>query len=129
MAIDLETSLAYEGGREPTRLVPDIESTAYRIVQEALTNAGKHANAGQVAVRIAEDTHQLLVTISDDGQGFNPRRVGSGLGLVGMRERVDLLGGALEIRSALDEGTVVEATLPVHRVGRGDLPIEPGAAG
>jgi signal transduction histidine kinase len=95
------------------RLAPELESTIYRLVQEALTNAAKHAAAGLVRVHVVEGDGAIAVRVSDDGSGFDPSRAGGGFGLVGMRERVDLLGGRLVIDSTPDAGTVVSAELPV----------------
>jgi signal transduction histidine kinase len=79
------------------RLAGDIETTVYRIAQEALTNVAKHAGATRatVALRIADGTVEL--DVADDGTGFDPSVPSSGFGLIGMRERVELAGGALAI--------------------------------
>jgi signal transduction histidine kinase len=94
-----------------SRLAPETESTIYRVVQEALTNAAKHAGAERVSVEVARDNGNVEVVVEDDGHGFDPGAATSGLGLVGMRERVELTGGHLEIRSR--PGTRVSARLPV----------------
>ncbi len=83
---------------------------AFRIVQEALTNAVRHANATTVAVTVACIEHRLSVAVSDDGRGFDPADTGSGLGLVGMRERVQLAGGTLDLDTGPD-GTTVAVVL------------------
>ncbi len=92
------------------RLDPDTESTIYRLVQEALTNAAKHARADRVRVEVARVNGTVEVLIEDDGCGFDTGAPTAGLGLVGMRERVELTGGALEISS--QPGTRVSARLP-----------------
>ena len=92
------------------RLAPETESTIYRVVQEALTNATKHANAGRIRVDVARENGTVAVVVEDDGHGFDPATSTVGLGLVGMRERVELTGGRLEIRS--QPGTRVSARLP-----------------
>jgi signal transduction histidine kinase len=92
------------------RLAPETESTVYRVVQEALTNVAKHADASHVHVGVERVNGTVEVVVEDDGQGFDPSAVGDGLGLVGMRERVELTGGRLEIRCG--PGTRVEAKLP-----------------
>jgi signal transduction histidine kinase len=92
------------------RLSPETESTIYRLVQEALTNAAKHAGAERVRVEVARDNGTVEVLVEDDGRGFDPALPTSGLGLVGMRERVELTGGRLEISSR--PGTRVSARLP-----------------
>ena len=92
------------------RLAPETESTIYRVVQEALTNAAKHAQADRVRVEVARDNGTVEVVVEDDGHGFDPTTATAGLGLVGMRERVELTGGRLEIQSR--PGTRVSAQLP-----------------
>jgi signal transduction histidine kinase len=92
------------------RLAPETESTIYRVVQEALTNAAKHAGAERVRVEVARVNGSVEVVVEDDGRGFDPCAATSGFGLVGMRERVELTGGRLEIRSR--PGTRVSARLP-----------------
>jgi signal transduction histidine kinase len=112
--LEVETSfdLALEGGRETTRLAPEIESTAYRLVQEAITNAVKHAQAERLSVEVVEADGRLRLTIQDDGAGFDPERADGGFGLLGMRERVELVDGRLSVDSAPERGTVVRAELP-----------------
>lgn len=98
---------------------PETESTIYRIVQEGLTNAAKHARASRVDVRVAESGGGIAIEINDDGVGFDTASAGSGFGLLGMRERVALAGGRLEIESAPGEGTTLRAVVsgpPAERV-------------
>jgi len=91
----------------------EIESTAYRLVQEALTNVAKHAGAKSVRVVVGADSDELHIEVEDDGAGFDPDAVTGGFGLAGMRERVTLAGGDLSISSG-EHGTLVKACLPVH---------------
>lgn len=90
-----------------------------RIFQEALTNVRKHSNATNVKVTLAFEGSDLRLTVRDDGVGFdlsNARQSNRGqreFGLTSMRERADLLGGQLRMRSEVGKGTVVEATLPL----------------
>jgi signal transduction histidine kinase len=107
--LDVSTRVAL-GERD--RLAPDTESTIYRVVQEALTNAAKHARADRVRVEVARVNGTVEVTVEDDGHGFDPVAATAGLGLVGMRERVELTGGRLEIESR--PGTRVSARLPAE---------------
>ena len=108
--------MAFEAGREGDRLEPELETGIYRIVQEALTNAVKHGQAQRAAVELVERDHSLRVSIRDDGTGFDPAAATDGFGLVGMRERVELLGGELTIESAPGSGTRIAVSLPaVHR--------------
>ena len=94
-------------GRYPAEL----ETTLYRIVQEALTNAVRHAKAGHVQIDVVHADGAIHVVIRDDGHGFDPATPAIGFGLTGMRERVALLHGALELSSST-QGTTVTAVLP-----------------
>ena len=98
----------------------EVETALYRIVQEALTNIARHAHATHVTVDLRQAAGQAELRVTDDGRGFDlaaPHKApGSdgGLGLVGIRERVSLLGGQLEVQSALNHGTTIWLTLPFH---------------
>ena len=105
LEVDVDVEL---GGR----LDPEVETTVYRIVQEALTNVAKHARAERVRIHVALDFDVVHVEVRDDGRGFDPEARVEGFGLVGMHERVALAHGQLEIESAAGR-TVVRATLPV----------------
>jgi two-component system, NarL family, sensor histidine kinase DevS len=97
------------------RLAPELETTVYRIVQEALTNVGKHARASSVSLSVRCVDHELRISVADDGSGFNPQaEAGGGFGLMGMRERVELAGGDLSVEPGESAGTVVSARLPVR---------------
>ena len=117
LEVDLSVDLAYEQGRRPTRQTAELEAAIYRTVQEALTNATKHGHAKRAVVEIHEDDTTVHVTVRDDGAGFDPAVRTDGFGLLGMRERVQLLDGTLEIESASGEGTTVSATFLVQRRG------------
>ena len=104
--VDVSTRVSLGAGR----LSADAESTVYRVVQEALTNVAKHAGADHVRVEVVRENGSVEVVVEDDGRGFDPAAATDGLGLVGMRERVELTGGRLEIEAAA--GTRVSATLP-----------------
>jgi signal transduction histidine kinase len=95
------------------RLDEELESTVYRLVQEALTNVAKHARADVVRVAVGESEGELLVEVQDDGAGFDPDAASQGFGLAGMRERVSLAGGTLSISSG-EHGTLVRARLPAR---------------
>jgi signal transduction histidine kinase len=112
LQVDANFDLAYDRGRLPSRLLGEIESTVYRLVQEAINNVAKHAEAERLQVEVVEADGSLEVTIRDDGSGFDTSRAGGGFGLVGMHERVELVGGRLLIDSAPGQGTVVRAQLP-----------------
>ena len=120
LAIDLDIDLAYEGGRAEARHTPELEATVYRLVQEALTNVIKHADATRARVRIEEEPEVVTVTVEDDGRGFDEGGDPDGFGLLGMRERVGLSGGELQVSSVAGRGTRVWAALPVRKnVGPG----------
>jgi PAS domain S-box-containing protein len=101
------------------REVPDdLETLAYRVVQEALANVAKHADATRVAVAVGSDGSQLRIEIEDDGCGFDPNRARDFLhagrvGLASMRERVELASGSFAVRSTPGRGTTVMATIPL----------------
>jgi signal transduction histidine kinase len=99
------------------RLEPAIESTVYRVVQEALTNIVKHADARSVRVAVTASAGAVSIEVQDDGVGFAPGASGSGFGLAGIRERVQLAGGTVRIESG-EGGTRVRAALPAHARSR-----------
>jgi two-component system sensor histidine kinase UhpB len=109
----LETALG------DTRLPAPLETACFRLVQEALTNVGRHAQAKQVWVVLRLDRNELVLEVRDDGAGFDVSAAwqrathGTSLGLYGMRERVELLGGTIEIQSAPGQGTIIQARLPL----------------
>jgi signal transduction histidine kinase len=99
-----------------TRFPPEVETAAYRIVQEALTNVTLHAGVNEATVRLWTDQNQLVVEIQDQGNGFDPDAAlaaGATSGLAGMRERALLLGGQFTLESAPGNGTRVTAKLPL----------------
>ncbi|HET7054276.1 MAG TPA: GAF domain-containing sensor histidine kinase [Solirubrobacterales bacterium] len=91
------------------------ERVAYRLAQEALHNVVKHSSASRASLCATSADGILRLVIEDDGEGFDPGLVDGGRGLVGMRERVALLGGQLEVTSASEQGTTITATFPVRR--------------
>jgi signal transduction histidine kinase len=113
--VDLQVDLVHEKGRETSRLGPEIEETLYRLVQEALSNVAKHADATRVEVKLVEGQETVDVVVSDDGVGFDTGQELSGFGLLGMQERVGLVGGTISIESTPGRGTVVRASLPAAR--------------
>jgi signal transduction histidine kinase len=122
LEIALDIDLAYEGGRVAARHHPELESTVYRLVQETLNNVVKHSAATRVEVTIVEDDTALEVTVRDDGRGFDPEEPADGFGLVGMRDRVALLGGSLTIDAARGKGSTVRVVLPTHRTAPSPAP-------
>jgi signal transduction histidine kinase len=108
------------------RLAPEIEGAVYRLVQEALTNTAKHADTYRATARITERDGEVSIEVWDEGAGFDPAEATPGFGLVGMRERVELAGGKLEVQSQPGGGTRVIATLPArHR----QLDVDPAPQG
>jgi signal transduction histidine kinase len=103
------------------RLAPDVETAIYRIVQEALNNARQHAHAKHASVEIVFNDGTALVSVSDDGVGFQPPEPSDGpgqqghFGLAGMRERAVLIGGQMSIDSAAGRGTRVTVSVPEQR--------------
>jgi signal transduction histidine kinase len=93
-------------------LAPEIETAVYRVVREALINIRRHANASRVDVAVARDGESLLLLVADDGGGFDHAASSTEHGLLAMKERIDSIGGKLEVVSAVGAGTRVEATLP-----------------
>lgn len=91
----------------------ELETTAYRVVQEAVTNVAKHARAKSVRVSLALSEEELRIEVQDDGVGFDPGERTGGFGLAGMRERVYLAGGTLEIHPA-DPGTLLRVRMPAR---------------
>jgi len=117
LRVDLDVDLAYEAGRDPSRLSAAVEDAIYRFVQEALTNVLKHAAVSHADVIIREHDEAVEAVVSDNGQGFDPESELTGFGLVGMRERVALLEGMLTIESGPGVGTTLRAVLPSVRAG------------
>ncbi len=105
------------------RLNADIETVCFRVAQEALTNALKHAQASRVSIELKKRAKELELIIHDDGVGFDVERAvkhataGASLGLLGMYERVVLIGGRIDIESTLGQGTRVRARIPVSTRG------------
>ena len=96
-------------------LTEDHKTCIYRIVQEALHNIVKHASARNVTITVTQKPDELLLSIQDDGRGFNPPQE-RGMGLIGMEERVSALGGRLVVESAIGEGTLLRVALPLPQV-------------
>jgi signal transduction histidine kinase len=129
-----ETNLGVSGieaavttrGRQ-RRLPQDIEATLFRVIQEAVTNIARHSGAKKASVRLDFHDTSIRVQIKDDGRGFNVDEAISskdrprGLGLVGMRERVSIVGGTLQIKTAPRRGgTLVKIVIPLDKEGESD---------
>jgi signal transduction histidine kinase len=119
--VRINLDLDCEAGRNPNRLVGEIEDTVYRLVQEALNNAVHHGEARHVEVDVRESDQTLRVQVHDDGRGFDPSAATDGFGLIGMRERAELAGGTLELHSIIGEGTTITASIPAaHRKNKAE---------
>jgi two-component system, NarL family, sensor histidine kinase DevS len=106
--------VAIEAGLHDKRLSPEVETALYRFVQEGLTNVVKHADASDVSVVVASRDGGVSAVVEDDGRGFAPDDVRpDALGLVGMRERLALLGGTLTVESKPGHGTALIAYVPL----------------
>lgn len=114
------TAEFHTNGLNKARLPPETETNLYRIVQEALNNVYKHANAGRVTVMLRKVKDEVVLIVEDDGDGFDVEdkiENGGGLGLPGMRERAALVGGTCEIESGKTIGTAVFIRVPVAGSG------------
>ena len=105
----------------PARLPAHVEANLYRLAQEALHNVFKHARASRAIVSLEWSATALVLTVADDGQGFDTREVGQRqpdcLGLASMRERATLVGGELTLRSAPGQGTAISVRVPMPLAG------------
>jgi two-component system NarL family sensor kinase len=98
-------------------LPPSVEAALYRICQEALTNVGRHAGAGRVTVWLVATPDRVRLVVQDDGRGFDASGVPEDRhGIVGMRERAAVLGGAFEVHSSPGAGTRIEASVPLEEL-------------
>ena len=102
------------GFTEERRLPDYVETTIYRIVQEALTNAVRHANAKNLDVILEQREDKTVIIVEDDGIGFDTRTIGKSghLGLVGMQERAQMIGAAMTIESEPGCGTIIVVEVP-----------------
>ncbi|HEY8170958.1 MAG TPA: GAF domain-containing protein [Candidatus Limnocylindria bacterium] len=112
-AVQRRTGLVIVVDAEPIdRLELTAEEALYRIAQEALHNVVKHANASHATIKLWRDDDRLHLSVTDDGSGFDPTSIPRGhLGLIGMRQRVDLVGGELRVESRPGQGTLIEAVV------------------
>jgi len=105
--------VTYSGANDLPALSEETSITLYRIVQEAITNAFRHAHASEAHVSLNHDAACITVTVKDNGAGFDTVKIPKGVGLLGMEERLSLLGGRLEITSRRKHGTRLKATVPL----------------
>ncbi|HEV3071558.1 MAG TPA: sensor histidine kinase [Solirubrobacteraceae bacterium] len=120
--LEVQTEINLDLGGDDQRLDAELESTIYRVVQEALTNVSRHAKATRAVIDVRGRDGVIRVAVTDDGQGLptNGARIGprgdgleGGFGLSGMRERAELVGGELELAPAPGQGTTVRLTVPL----------------
>jgi signal transduction histidine kinase len=114
LSVDLEIELGDTSG-EDGRLVPQVEDTVYRVIQEALANVVKHSGATRARVRVHEVEGKVQLSVSDAGDGFVVESDTEGFGLLGMRERLALVDGTISVESVPGEGTTVRADIPARR--------------
>jgi signal transduction histidine kinase len=107
--VEIETSIELPGARSG-----DEDRIVYRLVQEALTNVLKHANASRVELGAEEVEDAVRIVVRDDGDGFDSGDPTAGRGLRGMRERIELLGGEIEVASRPGDGTEITASVPLQ---------------
>ena len=100
------------------RFLPEIETAAYRIVQESLTNVIRHASASEARVAVVANDHKIAISVDDNGVGFDAEAQASliSVGLMGMRERAESQGGQFNIESSLGQGTTIRVDLPLDKV-------------
>ena len=134
--VDTDIRLRYSDGLVPTRLLPEVEEAVYRVVQEALTNASRHARATRVLVSVVETDAEVWVEVSDDGDGMAPMSPRTKFGLTGMRERAALAGGRLEVVSPRPDaddpdrgGTLIRLVVPARHRDHSATPSEAVPAG
>lgn len=115
-------TIEYSSTLGEQRLTADIETLVFRVTQEALTNVIRHSGAQEAQVRLTRAGNLLRLQVSDDGKGFdpaelnNPDRVGESMGVRGMRDRAELFGGRLELKSAPAQGTRLTLVVPLESV-------------
>jgi signal transduction histidine kinase len=109
--IECELSLP---DQDEVRVSGPAVTAIYRIVQEALTNVARHANASRVELRLRQRPEELLLEIRDDGRGITAEEVSDphSLGLIGIRERADLAGGTVHVEGVAGRGTIVSVRIP-----------------
>ena len=108
-------TVAFKHDNVPAVVPPDLALCVYRVVQEGITNAMKHSASHYVSVLLSGSQQELIVTIADDGVGFDENAVASkGIGLVSIRERLEVLGGTLTVRSRPGRGTWLKVSVPVR---------------
>ena len=102
-----------------TQPAMEVEAAAYFCILEAMQNAAKYSGGAGVAVRLARDDGSLVFSVADDGRGFDPAATPPGSGLTNMRDRLEALGGSVEVRSHPGVGTDVSGWIPLRETPTG----------
>jgi signal transduction histidine kinase len=123
LKVELDVELVPESGNSPIRLIPEIEDAIYRLVQETLNNVSKHAETNRAVVSVRESGGSVAIEVRDEGIGFELDGTSGGFGLIGMRERAELVEGKLAVSSAPGEGTTVSVVVPAKHVGDDAPPV------
>ena len=123
LTIELDIELVSESGKAPVRLIPEIEDAIYRLVQETLNNVAKHAGTDRAVVSVRESGGSVAIEVRDWGIGFGLDETTGGFGLIGMRERAELVEGKLAVASARGDGTTVSIVVPAKHVGDDAPPV------
>jgi signal transduction histidine kinase len=114
----IDVDLHFDERMDRARLSDVVEGTLYRVLQEALTNVWRHAQATSVSIILDQRNHHAQMIIEDDGAGFDVEKVSTGrFGLLGIRERVALVGGTVNIESTLRGGTTLFVRVPIEKRG------------
>src|SRR5579862_1284694 len=119
-----ENEVEIRAGNNSDALSDPLKLCVYRMVQESLNNANRHAHAKNVTVELKQSANPINVKIEDDGSGFDPKRT-RGMGLLGMEERVKRLGGTLTIESRPGTRTIIRAELPIDTSTSASAPSAP----
>ncbi len=107
--------MVFSGVGKSRPLPVQVETGLYRVAQEALTNAQKHANAQKIALHLITTPDHIQLIITDNGQGFDPEKLTrERFGLIGLNERVKLLGGQFHLQSSPGQGTRLEVMVPLR---------------
>jgi signal transduction histidine kinase len=111
---DADVRIAVRTSGTPRRLPDEIEKNLFRIAQEAVANAIRHAAARQVTVELRFNRHDVHMAVTDDGRGVDPSTAVDGFGLMSMRERAAQIGATLRLQSRPSGGTSVKVTVPIR---------------
>jgi two-component system sensor histidine kinase UhpB len=115
-----QSSISLEIGTLPQQLGPSVSVCIYRVLQEALQNILRHSHANNVHVKLGAEKTRILLTITDDGIGFDAMQKATGMGILSMRQRVESLGGAIDIASGGNTGTRINVQLPFQQTNLPD---------